>query len=41
LRQRLQHLENQVAMLRGELSQVQQQLTVMLASRGRGPTVGN
>lgn len=39
LRQRVQHLENQVAMLRGELMQIQQRVTLLLASRGTGPTV--
>lgn len=39
LRQRVQHLENQVAMMRGELMQLQQQLTLVLVSRGSGPTV--
>lgn len=41
LRQRVQNLESQVVMMRGELSQLQQQLTVFLATRGTGPTVRN
>jgi len=39
LRQRVQHLENQVAMMRGELMQIQERVSLLLASRGAGPTV--
>lgn len=39
LRERVQHLANQVAMLNSEVVQLRQQLTVLLASRGSGPTV--
>jgi chaperonin cofactor prefoldin len=39
LRQRVQHLENQLAMLNTGMADLRQQLTVLLASRGSGPTV--
>jgi hypothetical protein len=38
LRDRMRHLENQVAMMRSDVIQLQQQLTVLLASRGTGAT---
>jgi len=41
LRQRVQHLENQVAMMRETLTQMDQRIAVLFASRGTGPTSRN
>jgi len=38
LLQRVQHLENQVTMLRSENEQLRQQVYGILAARGTGPT---
>jgi hypothetical protein len=39
LRQRVQHLENQLVMLQAEVTQMHQRLMLVIASRGSGPTV--
>jgi polyphosphate kinase 2 (PPK2 family) len=38
LRQRVQHLENQLVMLQAEVTQMHQRLMLVIASRGTGPT---
>lgn len=38
LKQRLQHVEVQFAMMRGELVHLQQQYMMLLTARGSGPT---
>jgi hypothetical protein len=41
LRQRVQHLENQVAMMRESLTQTEQRVAALFAMRGTGPTSRN
>ena len=38
LQDRVRHLENQLAMVRVELTELRQQFATVLAMRGRGPT---